>query len=245
MKRIISLLRMYSAGKGLNRIIALVLFMTCMTFSALAQSSRGDRLFLEGQNLQQTMTLQSQNDAIKKFQQAKVAYTTDEKKQMCDNQIGICNNNIRRITSQQSQQRRNNSSNTNNSNSGSAETTTQQRQRTERTDAQISFSASRLDYVYNPASGATQSVDVICNYDDWTLDSIPSWVQVFISPDKKSMNIAVIENNDTGEARSCVIIARCDDKYATLTINQEKKNLANGVKNTWNSVFGKKKKKSN
>lgn len=56
--------------------------------------STGDKLFMEGQKLQQTMTKASQQQAIKKFQAAKIAYTAKEKKTMCDNQIAICKQNI-------------------------------------------------------------------------------------------------------------------------------------------------------
>lgn len=56
--------------------------------------SNGDKLFMEGQALQQKQTIASQNQAIKKFEAAKVVYTTADKKKMCDNQIAICNNNI-------------------------------------------------------------------------------------------------------------------------------------------------------
>lgn len=62
-----------------------------------AAQSNGDKLFMEGQKLQQTQTIASQNQAIKKFKSAKVVYTTKEKKEMCDNQIKICNNNIASI----------------------------------------------------------------------------------------------------------------------------------------------------
>lgn len=60
----------------------------------VSAQSNGDKLFMEGQTLQQTQTIAAQNQAIKKFQAAKIVYTTAEKKQMCDNQISICNSNI-------------------------------------------------------------------------------------------------------------------------------------------------------
>lgn len=69
------------------------LFMLCVAANTLAQSS-GDKLFMEGQKLQQTQTVVAQKQAIKKFQSAKVVYTSVDKKKMCDNQIAICNNNI-------------------------------------------------------------------------------------------------------------------------------------------------------
>ena len=70
-------------------------FMLCVAAVALAQN--GDKLFIDGQKLQQTMTVAFQNAAIQKFKAAKVAYTTADKKKMCDNQIAICNKNISQI----------------------------------------------------------------------------------------------------------------------------------------------------
>ena len=65
-----------------------------MLSSAVFAQSSGDKLFMEGQRLQQTQTVNAQNQAIKKFQAAKVVYTTADKKKMCDNQISICQSNI-------------------------------------------------------------------------------------------------------------------------------------------------------
>lgn len=68
-----------------------------MLSSAVFAQSNGDKLFMEGQQLQQTQTVNAQNQAIKKFQAAKVVYTTADKKKMCDNQISICQSNIASI----------------------------------------------------------------------------------------------------------------------------------------------------
>ena len=78
----------------LSRLMVMA-FMLCVAAVALAQN--GDKLFIDGQKLQQTMTVASQNAAIQKFKAAKVAYTTADKKKMCDNQIAICNKNISQI----------------------------------------------------------------------------------------------------------------------------------------------------
>ena len=67
--------------------------MLMVAMAGFAQSN-GDKLFMEGQNFQQKQTIASQYQAIKKFEAAKVVYTTADKKKMCDNQIAICNNNI-------------------------------------------------------------------------------------------------------------------------------------------------------
>ena len=71
--------------------VTVILLMVAMVGSA---QSNGDKLFMEGQALQKKQTIASQNQAIKKFEAAKVVYTSVDKKKMCDNQIAICNNNI-------------------------------------------------------------------------------------------------------------------------------------------------------
>ncbi len=79
----------------MNRMIRNILTLLLL-FSAtmVCHAQNADKLFMQGQNLQQKMSISSQNAAIKKFQAAKVMYNTSDKKQMCDNQISICNRNI-------------------------------------------------------------------------------------------------------------------------------------------------------
>ncbi len=79
----------------MNRMIRNILTLLLL-FSAtvVCHAQSADKLFMQGQNLQQKMSIGSQNAAIKKFQAAKVMYSTSDKKQMCDNQITICNRNI-------------------------------------------------------------------------------------------------------------------------------------------------------
>lgn len=72
----------------LKYVVTIFFLMVAMTVSA---QSNGDKLFMEGQTLQKKQTIASQNQAIKKFEAAKVVYTTSDKKRMCDNQITICN----------------------------------------------------------------------------------------------------------------------------------------------------------
>ena len=72
----------------------LVTILRLMVTTTIFAQSNGDKLFMEGQALQQKQTIVSQRQAIKKFEAAKVVYTSADKKKMCDNQITICNKNI-------------------------------------------------------------------------------------------------------------------------------------------------------
>lgn len=74
----------------------LVMVLSCLSLCVSAQSS-ADKLFQEGQKLQKTETISSQGKAIAKFSAAKRLYAKKENKDMCDNQIAICNATISRI----------------------------------------------------------------------------------------------------------------------------------------------------
>ena len=78
----------------LRFVLSLMLLLIVTVASA---QSTGDKLFAEGQKLQQVMSVSSQNKAIKKFRSAKVMYTSADKKQRCDEQIAVCNANIASI----------------------------------------------------------------------------------------------------------------------------------------------------
>ena len=79
----------------MNRILKLFLCLPVLAVTMKVQArTAGDKLFSQGQQLQMTQTVNSQNQAIAKFTAAKKAYDSSEKKAMCDNQIKICKNNI-------------------------------------------------------------------------------------------------------------------------------------------------------
>lgn len=69
------------------------LLMICMPIISFAQTS-GDKLYEEGKILPKTQTITSQNQAIKKFQTAKVVYTTSDDKEKCEARIAQCKSTI-------------------------------------------------------------------------------------------------------------------------------------------------------
>lgn len=211
------------------RMVAFVL-MLCLPAGMAAQSN-GDKLFMEGQQLQQLQTVSSQNAAIKKFRAAKVVYTTAEKKKICDNQIAICYNNIRAIRAK----------------SKSVEQTpvSEKEEKAEvkekkdvRKDVELSLSETRLDFKSKPKEGATQSVEVECNYDDWEIASNPEWVTVYLSEKKFTVEA---EENTGEEDRSGVIVVKCGDKEVNLVVNQDKRKNVEKVMDKVGGFFKKKK----
>ena len=174
----------------------------------MAQTSRGDQLYAEGLNLQKTLTVASQKSAIQKFQSAKIAYTTSEKKALCDTQIGVCNKNIKRISNKKPEP-------------APAPVVIEEKEKKDSVEekpieVQLSLSKSRLDFKYKPKEN--QIVKVNCNREDWEIASKPEWLKVYTA----SNEFSVIADENKEDERSGVLIVRCGDKEATLVINQSK-----------------------
>ncbi len=213
----------------------LLVFLYALTLSLVVNAqSAGDKLFIEGQQLQKVMTVDSQNKAISKFKAAKVVYTTADKKTMCDNQIAICNNNLKTI--------RGNKSSNKKKKADKAEEKPEEPEPTPvantRRDIELSISESRLDFKNKPKKGATQSVMVKCNYDDWKVASKPDWVEVYTAKDKFS--VEAYENPDE-DGRSGIVTIKCDDVEVSLIINQDG---LSGVGKFFKNLSKKKKKES-
>jgi len=192
--------------------------------------SNADKLFMEGQELMKTMTIDKQQQAIKKFTAAKIAYTPAEKKQMCDNQIDICNKNIQsiRAKARADQQRKD----------ADVEASKQQTQpepvkKNTHTNVQLELSKTRLDFKAEPKEGYTQAVKVKCNYPDWAIVSNPEWTTVYTASGEFSVKV----DNNEGDDRSGIIRVQCGDKTVELIVNQSRlkglKKMVKSVKQTF------------
>ena len=188
---------------------------------AVSAQTSGDKLFLEGQKLQQRMTVDAQNSAIKKFRAAKVVYTTTDKKTMCDNQIAICNRNLTTLKKPNAGGGRKTVRK-----SGSVkkhpkivEEDSVAEEKPQIINVELSLSESRLDFKNNPKEGTFQTVDVACNMDEIEITSKPDWVTVDVA--KKKLFVSVQKNN-TADERSGVVRVKCYDKEADLVVNQAK-----------------------
>lgn len=192
-------------------IVTALLSMAC---AAVAQTD-ADNLYLEGQKLQQTMSIAKQNEAIKKFKQAKVLYTSSSKQTMCDNQITLCNKNISSIKASAAKRKAQETK--------KEETVVEEQPKEEvveetHKDVQLSLSESALQFKRKPKDGATQSVVVTCNYDDWEATSNSDWVTIYRAAGKFSVEVG---ENTGDEERSCVVRVKCGDTEADLVINQK------------------------
>lgn len=188
----------------LRKALFLITFIMAQTLCA---QSNGDKLFLEGQTLQQTKTIAAQNKAIKKFQAAKIVYTSPEKKKMCDNQIAICNSNIAALRKPKS---------------------SKDKPQPEKTEEK-KFSLSAMRVVADEKKGIYH-VDVSAPTTEWTFSAEnveneqQEFVKAYRDKDGQSM-IFEIEENSTTLTRTQNFIITCGDESKTLQVIQRGKNV--------------------
>ena len=196
--------------KTLFRFISL-LILSFISIVSFAQSA-GDRLFSEGQQLQMTQTVKSQNLAIKKFEAAKRAYDSVTKKAMCNNQITICKNNIKTINKKVKVYTKEVYVENNNDVDSVAVIEPQE-------PVKLSFSMSSIEFKAGGKNKDNHQVTINCNYDDWTV-SQPEWITT-----TKNGNILTLiaEPNETDSERSGVMVVECRGIKAELMVYQKPK----------------------
>lgn len=200
-------MRIKSKKRLLLRSVFAILMLVLAT-SVFGQSN-GDKLFMEGQKLQQKQTITSQNQAIKKFEAAKVVYTSADKKKMCDNQISICNNNIaslKRVSS----------------GGGKAKKTTAPQ------EVKLSLSQNRISF--DGDKNGISNVAVTAPTIEWTFNSPEgiegeeNYVRATRSSDAKSINLEVEANTSTLERHQSFVISH-GNQTDTLIVSQSGKEV--------------------
>ena len=208
------------------KLLMVVVFSLC-AMGSYAQSI-GDKLFAQGQKLQMVQTVKSQNLAISKFIAAQKAYDSSAKKNMCDNQIAICRNNIKTLSQKQTVR---NSKVRKPNNVIVEDDSLALAPKVERDPVNLYLSVSYIEFKASGKANDKHEVVVNCNYDSWEF-SCPEWVQ---SAKNGNTLILTASANSTSEERSGKLTVTCYDKTAELVIYQKSKF---SIK----SIFGSKKK---
>lgn len=208
------------------KLLMVVVFSLC-AMGSYAQSI-GDKLFAQGQKLQMVQTVKSQNLAISKFIAAQKAYDSSAKKNMCDNQIAICRNNIKTLSQKQTVR---NSKVRKPNNVIVEDDSLALAPKVERAPVNLYLSVSYIEFKASGKANDKHEVVVNCNYDSWEF-SCPEWVQ---SAKNGNTLILIASANSTSEDRSGKLTVTCYDKTAELVIYQKSKF---SIK----SIFGSKKK---
>ncbi len=195
----------------------LVMVMCVWPFVSYAQSAC-DKLFSSGVKLQQTMTVGSQKKAISYFEKAKICYDSQAKKELCDQQIKACRNIIVQI-SKSNNQKKNPSSDII---GGKKVKSDSVRVEVEvKKNVELSINCTYLKF--KGKGGEFKKAKVTCNYPDWKVVDMPSWVNC--SRNENDEIVVEVEKNLSKEERSGILKIECGDESVTLTIIQERQKM--------------------
>ena len=164
-----------------NVFLVMLLF---IPLTGLAQSSC-DKLFADGVKLQQTMTIAAQNRAIAMFEKAKVCYDSNERKNICDQQIKTSLTIIKNLKSSSNEVKEKVKKSTEIKSEDSLSIDSLPKKEV-RNDIKLSFDNNHL--VFKAKGGEFKKVKVECNYDDWRVTDMPEWLTV-----SKNDNDLVVE----------------------------------------------------
>ena len=182
-------------------------------------SSDSGTLFQEGKMLQQKRTIAKQQAAIKKFQAAKLMYTTEQEKSKCDIEIAVCMEKIAELRKAQSDARQ-----AEVSQAEDPDTKTPEHPVAPAQETTLSLSVNLLSFKAKPKDA--MSITVTSSLENWSVSTSSSWIhfskmgnQIFIAVDK----------NDTGDNRTGTVVVKAGTKSATVTVSQSKKKSILGL----------------
>lgn len=183
-----------------------------------------DNLYAKGVKSQQTMTVASQNRAIKLFLKAQACYDSEAKKQLCATQIATCKNTITLIKKNKQE----NSLSPKNSPVEEKEEQTAAKQGKNKVDTiKVALSVSESVIKFKAKGGEFKKVKVTCNYHDWKVVEHPEWIAYSVSKD----NEIVLEasKNPSKEERSGMIKIECRGESVSFAVLQSKKGILNSI----------------
>lgn len=203
--------------------------------SVVAYGQKADDYYNEGKVLKAKKMYQ---DAISKFSSARSLYVVAKKQSMissCNLEISECKKLIGRRKTVVKPGKNHEKVDDEKENAVKPEPEVKAH-----TDVVLSLSEERLDFDCNPKNGATQSVEVNCNYDDWKADTDKEWITIYTTEKKFTVEVA---ENTSEEERAAVIKVTCGDKSVDLVVNQSKATQLRKIKDAVGGLFKKKKKK--
>lgn len=191
-----------------QRIFTLLCTILLCASIAMAQSS-GDKLYNQGLQLQKTMTVTAQNQAIAKFKSAKKLYDSAAKKSQCDQAIQVSQGIIKQLKS----------------GGGSGKGSGSSRQQAQETVVVVEPTLEISPAVFDlPRESKTVQVTVSTNQEDWEVSPVNDGTQLFAQATKGDDRISIyVMPNNTYEKRTQKFHVTTGSLIREITITQSGK----------------------
>lgn len=182
-----------------------------------------DNLYAKAVKYQQTMTIDSQNQAITYFQKAQACYDSEDKKNLCSSQITTCKNTISMIKSKKSDTTK--KTKKGDSKDNLTEIRTPEKTKMDTVKARLSVSETIVKF--KAKGGEFKKVKVTCNLNDWTVTDHPDWISYSIN--KENEIVLEAAENPLKEERSGMIKIECRGVSTNFAVLQSKKSLLGSI----------------
>lgn len=182
-----------------------------------------DNLYAKAAKYQQTMTIDSQNQAITYFQKAQACYDSEDKKNLCSSQITTCKNTISMIKSKKSDTTKKAKKGDSKDNLTEIRTP----EKTKMDTVKVRLSVSETIVKFKAKGGEFKKVKVTCNINEWAVTDHPDWISYSIN--KENEIVLEAAENPLKEERSGMIKIDCRGVSTTFAVLQSKKSLLNSI----------------
>lgn len=202
--------------------IILILFMSFMAIGqAIHAQSTADKLYSQGVTYMKTMTIASQKKAISSFEKAKIAFDSQAKKNLCDEQIVACRNIIQKL-------------NVPKPNPVTIETPVDREVLD--TDSMVeipevpeaTFSITPSEITVAAKGGKYIEISVESSIGEWQVESCPEWITYTSSSSK--LLIKADKNKDKKNERAGIIVLVANNAKAELIVKQLKAGIVTQAK---------------
>lgn len=190
-----------------NSLLLLAVF--CASLNAFAQSGC-DSYYEKATRLQQTLSIQSQNQAIKQFEKAMDCYDSESMKERCKNQIATCRNTIRIL--------REDAPKHNEPVEGLPPSASQIITSSSAPDP-VQLSADITNVKFH-SKGGYIPVKVFCNY-DWEVSEKPDWVNFYINKGNGELIIQTDTFRHFDKCQKGKVVVDCRGVELEIVVEQQ------------------------
>lgn len=227
------------------KIIKLILTALLMLLPLLLFADDCRRHYDTGMRLQRTITVRAQNMAIRSFTDAMACSTDSAFRADCSRQINISRSIIGRLGGTVEEYESPaaatpevpavptepvDTAETSVESPGTGETaqTAPEQPAMRPAPVNLRFNYDKDAVEFKADGKKTVTVEVVCNYVDWTVTEHPDWLEVTPTADGTAIELKAGRNE--GDRREGVVVVTCGDKSVSIDVRQRKAGFLNNLR---------------
>lgn len=214
------------------KIIKLILTALLMLLPLLLFADDCRRHYDTGMRLQRTITVRAQNMAIRSFTDAMACSTDSAFRADCSRQINISRSIIGRLGGTVEEYESPAAATPEvpavPTEPGETAQTAPEQPAMRPAPVNLRFNYDKDAVEFKADGKKTVTVEVVCNYVDWTVTEHPDWLEVTPTADGTAIELKAERNE--GDRREGVVVVTCGDKSVSIDVRQRKAGFLNNLR---------------